>query len=875
MFRNNISNMCIFVLVLFTITTVNAISVSNKAQFLATLADKNTAIRCEVDMPRGDCRSCLNVPHCGYCADDDSCHIGKQEGPMRDIDCKSWHFSKCDAMPKCEAMTSCDECLAHPRCGWCHTEDPTKISCMPAVVGSDHSFRRNRKCQFGAEEKNLWFHTFLTDKRNISKICEGHLPRKQAIDKLAATTYWKGLSTDKSKVEEMRKKALKAQEGDALRLRNAKKRALEAAKEAKKLESDLANSEKELDSVSNDATSIKQALTLKTNKLTQEDAVLSEKKEKYSNAQKKLESLKAELATAEGNTNRPTQQEGDTFLEMSGATVDELKEKILDQNTTVRGLRLQVAEKEKTVNGLKEEVKELETKYADTSSKLETITKKVKLTRAQLIVAKAELHAAEGVVSSEKSLANEKGGTRKAASREVSANTIAQQQKNEDIEIRMRLDKAAIADMKVKNTINQQLKKLGLLKDMLQRKYELDESTKKMIENATEHLEKHKLVVAKNTKALEHLKEKIKNMTDNATIALQDVVDQQKSDVSDATKHPENPVQNDKNIEVDNKKIGEAKEELAFIKSSGKENITAAEGDLAKDEERLNVAKSYLKSQMEQTKKMREEFVASEKQQKSLEKANSQSNKNEANKLKQDELALAKEQKAADEQEAEAVSAMDNQAKEIANDADDAIKAAEKKTQLDVASAAKLLANKKKTTTNETQFEEEAKEAAQQLDSDATESEHLAALENDKAGVQKLPNKTNTPQVTTDNEMAKKFQKYKSKFEMSASRINELINDAKLALQKIRKMKLDAENKTAINAANEMAKIVLNECTDGERILENELVSLAKLHKERVDSAKDMHTRAEKQLGPVSNDDKIILPTKLNNSSTATGAVQF
>ena len=47
-----------------------------------------------------------------------------------------------------------------------------------------------------------------------------------------------GLSADKSKVEEMRKKALKAQEGDAIRLRNAKKRAREAAKLTVSLKAD-------------------------------------------------------------------------------------------------------------------------------------------------------------------------------------------------------------------------------------------------------------------------------------------------------------------------------------------------------------------------------------------------------------------------------------------------------------------------------------------------------------------------------------------------------------------------------------------------------------------------------------------------------------
>ena len=77
------------------------------------------------------------------------------------------------------------------------------------------------------------------------------------------------------------------------------------------------------------------------------------------------------------------------------------------------------------------------------------------------MVANAELHAAEGVVNSEKSLLLvRKERRKKAASREVSAATIAQQQKKEDIEIRMRLDKADIADAKVENMLKQHMKKV-------------------------------------------------------------------------------------------------------------------------------------------------------------------------------------------------------------------------------------------------------------------------------------------------------------------------------------------------------------------------------------------------------------------------------
>ena len=124
----------ILLTIYYVATICQAANVRDTVEILSKTANANMAIRCEVEVSRGDCRSCLNLPHCGYCADDDSCHVGKQAGPLRDVDCKSWHFSTCKAMPKCEEMLSCGECLAHPRCGWCATEDPKKISCMRIII---------------------------------------------------------------------------------------------------------------------------------------------------------------------------------------------------------------------------------------------------------------------------------------------------------------------------------------------------------------------------------------------------------------------------------------------------------------------------------------------------------------------------------------------------------------------------------------------------------------------------------------------------------------------------------------------------------------------------------------------------------------------
>ena len=826
--------------------TCLGVGVSGKAKVLAELANKNLGIRCEADVSRGDCRSCLNLPHCGYCADDDSCHIGKQSGPLRDVDCKSWHFSKCDALPKCEVMKSCDSCLAHPRCGWCHTEDPSKIGCMPAVVGSDNTFRRNPMCRYG-DEKNLWFHTFLTEKRNISNICEGHLPRKEAIDKLEATTYWKSLASDKSKVEEMRKKTLKAQEGDAKRLRDAKKRALAASKEAHKLEGDVEKGEKEMENCASDEKLAKEAFEVKSAKLKDQENALGEKKEKLLKSENNLKTLKDQLAAAQGgNENAAPSATG--FLEVTGATVEELKDKISNEEATIDGLKKQVKAAEKVVNGLKEEVATLQQSWADAKSKLETVTKKVKINRARLVVVNAELHAAEGVVNSEKSLASEKGASRKAASREVSAATIAQQQKKEDIEIRMRLDKAEIADTKVENTLKQNMKKVKLLREMLQRKDEMEKAVKNMIANATQHLQEKAMALSNKTESLSSLEKKIENMTANAVAAYNDAKDSQQQAVKYATEHPEDPVKNDKKIEEANEAISEKKENLAFIKSSGALNVTAAKEIVKKAKEELDMQKEYLVSQQEKAKKMKEEFVASEKQQKEIEKAEGKSSKDATKKLEKKELLLENEQKAADEQEAEAQTALQNQASELSNEATDAIEAAEKKAAVDEASAAKLVDSKLNSETNETSFEEEATKMAEKLSDDAKESDDLAKQESEKASVARLPNNSSV-KVNDDNKLASTFKRYSVKFDIIANHSSILMNMLKKSLVEVRKTKATVENTTSVNPQDDLANMVLKEVTDSEKNLEITLSAMAKMHQERTEAASDMQERAQKQVG--------------------------
>jgi hypothetical protein len=759
---------------------------------------------------------------------------------------------------------------------------------MPAIIGSDNSFRRNRKCKFG-EEKNLWFHTFLVDKRNITDICEGHLPRKQAIDKLSATTYWKGLSADKSKVEEMRKKALKAQEGDAMRLRNAKKRAREAVKLTKSLKAELEKDEKEMENCISDEKLAKEAVTLKTNKLTQEKLVLDEKKEKLDKAEKKEAELHAqyknavenaapafvELAEGSGSATGSAESSGsatgsaegsgsgaavDPVAQATGSaeswpppktgstTVNDLIDKISDEKAIVKGLKKQVEATETKVNKLQQDVEDVTKAYQDAKGKLDAIEKKVKNNRSNLVLAEAELHAAEGVVSSENSLSKEKGASRKAASREVSANAIAEQQKKEDLEIRMRLEKAALVDLKMKSTIKHHLNKLKLVNDMLQRKAEVDETISKFMANATEYLKKNKDIVANHTKGVETLKEEVQNMTDAALNKKVEAEDAQKAAVAHSTAHAETPVENDKRVDEANNNVGVTKINYESIKESGKLNITMAETKLGKAQAVLEIAQRYLQSQQERAKKLMTEFIASEKQQRTLEKANAQNNNNEDKKIKKEEALLADQQKAADEKEAEAKTTLDNQVNDIANEATDAIKATEEKTALDEASANKLLQSKNNSANgNETEFEEQAKAAADKLTEDAKESEKLAQTESEKTGLSKLPNTTSS-QVTDDNEMANKFKKYKSKFEMRASEVSKMINDTKLALQKIRKMKAAAENRTLFEPENQMAPMVVSECTESEKILETQLANLRDLHKQRMDASKDMHSRMEKQL---------------------------
>ena len=198
------SSVLVGVCLLVVANAVHGIRVNEKLQTFVSILEQATS--CENDVTRGDCGSCLKVPHCGYCADDDSCHTGSLKGPLKEMECKSWHFSKCDAVPKCEEIKECGECLAQVRCGWCATEDPEKISCMPAFVGADKTFRRPDTCRYdGKDYKNLWFHSF--DANKTKDMCQGRLSRDLTLSTNKANAYWKQYTADQDHLGVMIKTA--------------------------------------------------------------------------------------------------------------------------------------------------------------------------------------------------------------------------------------------------------------------------------------------------------------------------------------------------------------------------------------------------------------------------------------------------------------------------------------------------------------------------------------------------------------------------------------------------------------------------------------------------------------------------------------------
>ena len=245
-------------------------------------------------------------------------------------------------------------------------------------------------------------------------------------------------------------------------MRNAfatKKRALAASKEAHRLEAEVEKDEKEMENCASDEKLAKEAFALKSAKLKSQETVLGEKKEKLLKSDNKLKTLKDQLAAAQGGTENAAAG-ATSLVEVSGTTVEELKDKISNEEATIDGLKKQVAAGEKVVNGLKEEVATLQQSWADAKGKLETVTKNVKINRAKLVMQTPNFTRLK-VLSTAKNPSLVKKARREAASREVSAATIAQQQKKEDIEIRMRLDKADIADAKVETCWSSTWRKLN------------------------------------------------------------------------------------------------------------------------------------------------------------------------------------------------------------------------------------------------------------------------------------------------------------------------------------------------------------------------------------------------------------------------------
>ena len=106
---------------------------------------------------------------------------------------------------------------------------------------------------------------------------------------------------------------------------------------------------------------------------------------------------------------------------------------------------------------------------------------------------------------------------------------------------------------------------------------------------------------------------------------------------------------------------------------------------------------------------------------------------------------------------------MQNQASEISNEATDAIEAAEKKTAVDEASAAKLVDSKMNSETNETSFEGRLRRWLKNCLMTRKSPTDLAKQESEKAGVARLPNNS-TVKVNDDKKLANDFKRYSSKF---------------------------------------------------------------------------------------------------------------
>lgn len=77
------------------------------------------------DVPDGrcaaasSCRSCADLPECGWCPLERLCVEGDKRGP-HSYQCSIYEFTHCTPV-SCNFRTTCSECIVDPDCGWCGT----------------------------------------------------------------------------------------------------------------------------------------------------------------------------------------------------------------------------------------------------------------------------------------------------------------------------------------------------------------------------------------------------------------------------------------------------------------------------------------------------------------------------------------------------------------------------------------------------------------------------------------------------------------------------------------------------------------------------------------------------------------------------------
>ena len=784
----------------------HATSLSATAKALSFSSIMESAQSCEIDVPRGDCRSCLRVPHCGYCADDDSCHTGTQKGPFKDLDCKSWHFSKCDKVEECETITSCGECLSKPRCGWCATEDPSKIACRPAAVGADNSFRRNPKCQYSEGAKNLWFHTFDTSK--IGEMCLDRLPRTDAVEKAKATKYWKMVSADKGKYEEGAKKALLAKAKGAARLAAQKRRAATAEGENNDLAAKIARVEKELAG----ATTMARNLMFAYNAQVEANRALGGK---VKAAEAKVAPLvKANSALAEKLKALALIEVGSSPKEAAQKDLDAGKAALENLEATLEKLRVALAKGES-------KAKLLKTEQTSAQERVDRLTGELRLAKAKKVVADAEARAADAARKAEELSAIQRTAERTKVQRQISAEVIANQQKREDALRRIALEKDALFDERTKA---EQAKLMNLAKvqlEQLRQKVATEENIAAQLKNAT-------AVVAEETQALEAAKaayESLKAEVQNKTKAAQTLLGERDNAMKEAVgkaSTSSDPVRANANVREATELLTEQKEILEEIKATGEANVTVAMEAVNRTEAAVAEASGNLAATKKLAEKQRVDFQQGSKQAIALGRAGD--NATNANFARMEETlhGLLSEAAVANGKAEAASKLLNERSSELNSAIEEDLRKDEEKAKVDLAQGAKL-----EESDNVTLVEQRAEDMAAKLSEDASKLENISSTE---GGMIRSSETTKTAgNVSSHADENKKLAQTVKAANRAVHSIDKAINDTKADIGEVRSEKTEAENATA---SDDQVSTV-NTLKDAEAKLEQELPAMESKKQER------------------------------------------